>query len=177
MELLGMFDGNVPSLVVIGIFMLAGTFVSALVSNGYFSKMLKGMGRGKSIADLAERMDRLENGVVPGLDKTLERIEYKIDDLSENVLEVEKRLNYADKSSLMGIIHNSSIHTTDRLRAFNNYLKLGGNGTVADYAVEELVRPNREEWIRVVDESRMKIHCDRYHERIASIKNRLAGGF
>jgi len=173
MELLGMFDGNLPSVVAIGAIMLVGTIGSALISNGYLSKMLNGRGKGKAAAELAGRMDRLENDTVPGMKGALDRIENKLDTLSDHVLEMERRLNYADKSALMGVIYNGSIHVFDRLRAFNNYLKLGGNGLVAEYAVRELVVPNRDDWTRVVQESKMKTHCDKYHEIVAGIGRRL----
>jgi len=168
-----MFDGNVPSVIAIGIMMLIGTIGSALISNGYLSRMLKARGKGKTVADLVERVDAMENGFVPDLGDVLGRMDGKLDSMQERMAEMERRLNYADKSALMGIVHNEKIHKMDRLRAFNNYLKLGGNGTVAEYAVNELVIPNRDYWIRVLDESRMKTQCDKYNERIAEINGRF----
>jgi len=173
LEFLDMFDGNVPSVIAIGIMMLIGTIGSALISNGYLSRMLKARGKGKTVADLAERVGKVENGFVPDLGDVLGRIDGKLDSVQERMTEMERRLNYADKSALMGVIHNEKIHRMDRLRAFNNYLKLGGNGTVAEYAVNELVIPNRDCWIRVLDESRMKTQCDKYNERIAEINGRF----
>ena len=173
MEFLDMFDGNVPSVIAIGIMMLIGTIGSALISNGYLSRMLKARGKGKTVADLAGRVDAMENGFVPDLGDVLGRMDGKLDSMQERMAEMERRLNYADKSALMGIVHNEKIHKMDRLRAFNNYLKLGGNGTVAEYAVNELVIPNRDYWIRVLDESRMKPQCDKYGERIAEINGRF----
>ena len=169
MEFLDMFDGNVPSLAVMAAIVLGG----ALISNGYLSKMLKGRGKGRTLAGLAERVEKVEEGFVPDLGDVLERMDGKLDSMRECMTEMERRLNYADKSALMGVIHNEKIHKMDRLRAFNNYLKLGGNGTVAEYAVNELVIPNRDYWIRVLDESRMKPQCDKYRERIAEINRRF----
>jgi len=149
-----MFDGNLPSVMAIGAVMLVGTIGSALISNGYLSKALKGRGKVR----LCDAIDLIGG---------------KLDAMRERMGEMEKRLGYADKSALMGVIHNEKIHRTDRLRAFNNYLKLGGNGTVCEYAVAELVMPNRDCWTRVLDESRMEIRCDKYRERIAEIDRRL----
>jgi len=175
MEFFEMFDGNLPALAVIGFVMLVCAIVPSLISNGYLSRMLKGRGKGKTLAELAGRMDEVEKGFVHGLDGTLERIEGKLDDMRKSMAEMETRLNYADKSALMGVIYNDRIHKIDRLRAFINYLKLGGNGLVAEYAIEELVRPNRDDWTRAVQESRMTPRCDKYHERIAEINRRLHG--
>ena len=169
MEFLDVFDGNIPSLIVMAVIVLGG----ALVSNGYLSKMLKARGKGRTVGELAGRMDEMEKGFVPDLGEVLGRMDGKLDSMQERMTEMERRLNYADKSALMGIIHNEKIHKMDRLRAFNNYLKLGGNGTVAEYAVNELVIPNRDYWIRVLDESRMKTQCDKYDGRIAEINGRF----
>jgi len=171
MEFFDMFDGNVPSLVAMAAIVLGG----ALISNGYLSRLLKGRGKGKTLAELAGRVDEMEKGFVHGLDGTLERIEGKLDVMQVSVTEMETRLNYADKSALMGVIYNEKIHKVDRLRAFNNYLKLGGNGLVEEYAFKELVKPNHDDWIRAVQESRMKPRCDKYEERIAEIGRRLHG--
>ena len=169
MEFLDLFDGNVPSLLVMAVVVLGG----ALISNGYLSNMLKGRGKGKTVAELSGRMDAIEDGFVPDLGDVLGRIDGRLDSMQKSMTEMERRLNYADKSALMGVIHNEKIHKMDRLRAFNNYLKLGGNGTVAEYAVNELVIPNRDYWIRVLDESRMKPQCEKYDERIAGINRRF----
>jgi len=130
-----------------GVFLILNT----LITQGHFSKLFGRKGR----------------------TVTLERIEHKIDEMSEHVLEMETRLNYVDKSALMGIIYNPAIHVVDRLRAFVCYLKLGGNGLVAEYAERELVTPNRDDWTRAVQESTMKIHCGKYAERVAEINGRL----
>ena len=164
-----MFNGNALMVAAFAAITLGG----ALINNGYLSRMLKARGKGRTVAGLAERMDKIEDGFVPNLDDVLRRIDGKLDTMREQMSEIERRLNYADKSALMAIIYNPSIHKVDRLRAFNSYLKLGGNGTVKDYAVENLVLPNREDWIRALDESRMKIHCEKYHERVAEIYRRL----
>jgi len=169
LEFLDVFDGNTPSLVVMAAIVLGG----ALISNGYLSRMLKARGKGKTIAELAGRMDKIEDGFVHDLGNVLERIDGKLGAMQKQMADMERRLNYADKSALMGGIHNEKIHKMDRLRALNNYLKLGGNGTVAEYAVNELVIPNRDYWIRVLDESRMKPQCDKYNERIAEINGRF----
>jgi len=175
MEFFEMFDGNLPALAVIGFVMLLCAIVPSLISNGYLSRMLKSRGKGRSAAELAERMDKIEDGFVPDLGEVLGRIDGKLDAMQESMTEMETRLNYADKSALMGVIYNDRIHRVDRLRAFINYLKLGGNGLVAEYAIEELVRPNRDDWTRAVQESRMTPRCDKYHERIAEINRRLHG--
>ena len=172
MEFLDVFDGNIPSLIVMAVIVLGG----ALVSNGYLSRMLKARGKGRTLVGLAERMDKIEDGFVPDLGEVLGRIDGKLDAMQESMTEMETRLNYADKSALMGVIYNDRIHRVDRLRAFINYLKLGGNGLVAEYAIEELVRPNRDDWTRAVQESRMTPRCDKYHERIAEINRRLKNG-
>jgi len=175
LEFMDMFDGNLPSVMAIGAVMLVGTIGSALISNGYLSKALKGRGKGKTLAELAARVEGVEKGFVPDLGDALRQICGKLDAVHGQMIEMERRLNYADKSALMGVIHNEKIHRTDRLRAFNNYLKLGGNGTVCEYAVAELVMPSRDCWTRVLDESRMEIRCDKYRERIAEIDRRLRG--
>ena len=173
MEFLDMFDGNLPAVIAIGIVMLLCAIAPSLISSGYLSRMLKGRGKGKTIAELAERMGEIEEGFVPNLDDALARIEGKLDALSACVAEVEKRLSCVDKSALMGIIYNPAIHIVDRIRAFICYLKLGGNGLVAEYAFSELVAPNREAWIRELQESRARVCCDKYRERIAEIGRRL----
>jgi len=169
LEFLDVLDGNIPSLIAVTVIVVGG----ALINNGYLSRMLKARGKGRTVGELSGRMDEMEKGFVPDLGDVLERMDGKLDSMQERMTEMERRLNYADKSALMGIVHNERIHKMDRLRAFNNYLKLGGNGTVAEYAVNELVIPNRDYWIRVLDESRMKPQCDKYGERIAEINGRL----
>ena len=169
MEFLGLLNGNMLMIVAFAAITLGG----ALINNGYLSKMLKARGKGKTATELAERVNAIENGFVPDLGDVLGRMDGKLDDMQERMAEMERRLNHADKSALMGVIHNPGIHAVDRLRAFNNYLKLGGNGLVAEYAIRELILPRREDWVRVVQESRMKICCGEYRERIAEIDGRL----
>ena len=176
MEFFEMFDGNLPALAVIGFVMLVCAIVPSLISNGYLSRMLKGRGKGKTLAELAGRMDEVEKGFVHGLDGTLERIEGKLDSMRGSMADLERRINYVDKSALMAVIYNGDVHVIDRLRAFVHYLKLGGNGTVLEYAYGELVKPNRREWTRALDESRMKIHCEKYRKKIAEIDRRLKNG-
>jgi len=172
MELIATLAENGPLLAAVAAVMLVGPVATALVSNGYLSKMLESRGRARP-AELDARMGEIEKGFVPNLDDVLARIEGKLDALSKNVAEVEKRLNHVDKSALMGIIYNPAIHTVDRIRAFICYLKLGGNGLVAEHAFSELVAPNREAWIRELQESRMPIRCENYHEKIYEIGRRL----
>jgi len=173
MEFFETFGGNALMLAAFAAITLGG----ALINNGYLSRMLKARGKGRTVAEIAERMDKIEDGFVPDLGDVLERIDGKLGAMQERMTEMERRLNYADKSALMGVIHHPDIHVTDRLRAFNNYLKLGGNGTVLEYAYGELVEPNRREWTRALDESRMKIYCpEKYHKRIAEIGRRLKNG-
>ena len=169
MEFFDMFDGNALMVIAFAVISLGG----ALINNGYLSRMLKGRGKGRTLAGLAERVDEMEKGFVPDLGEALERIDGKLDAMRGSMAEMETRLNYADKSALMGVVHNPNIHKVDRLRAFVNYLKLGGNGTVTDYAIEKLVRPNRDYWKRALDESRMKPQCEKYGERIAEINRRI----
>jgi len=169
---LTVFMDNLPSLIVMAIFLT----ITTLINNGYLSKLFKRKGRGKTVAEIAERMDKMEGDFVPNLDGILKRIEDKIDAMSDRVCEMEKRLNFVDKSALMGVIYNRHIHVIDRLRAFNSYLKLGGNGLVAKFALEKLVLPNSEHWIRAVQESHMKIYCEKYEERIAEIDKKIQQG-
>ena len=168
---ISIFMDNLPSLIVMAIFLT----VHSLIDKGYLSKLFKRKGKGKTLAEIAARMDKMESDFVPDLDGILKRIEGKIDAMSDRVCEMEKRLNFVDKSALMGVIYNRHIHVIDRLRAFNSYLRLGGNGLVAEYAVRELVLPNREEWIRVTQESRMKIYDkEKYSARVAEISKKIS---
>jgi hypothetical protein len=153
LEILKLFDGNIPSLLVMGIFFLGTT----LVNNGYLSKFLKSKGKdssegkegkGQSIADLIERIER-------------------------EVAKLSRRVGHTDKSALMAIIYSPAIHVIDRLRAFDCYLRLGGNGFVAEFAITELIVPHKNEWLRVQHENTMDIYCEKYHERIAEIRKRI----
>jgi len=152
--ILDMAGWNLPSILLVGLFMLMGTVASALINNGYLSRIFKGKGKGKPLDELIKHADKMES---------------MMDMLSKQMDKMDRRLNYVDKSALMGVIYNSAISKIDRMRAFNCYMKLGGNGLVFDYAVNELVLPNWEEWMRVVQESRMDIVCDNYNNRIAEI--------
>ena len=173
MEFLDLLIGNVLVIVVFAVITLTGTIGGALINNGYLSRMLKARGNGRTVAGLAERMDKIEDGFVHDLGNVLERIDGKLGAMQKQMLDMETRLNYVDKSALMGVIYNGDVHIVDRLRAFVHYLKLGGNGTVLEYAYTELVKPNLQEWTRALDESQMKIHCEKYHKRIAEIGERL----
>jgi len=165
-----MFDGNALMVIAFAVISLGG----ALINNGYLSRMLKGRGKGKTLAELVGRVDEMEKGFVHGLDETLDRIEGKLDAMRGSMDDLERRINYVDKSALMAVIYNGDVHVIDRLRAFVHYLKLGGNGTVLDYACRELVEPNRQEWTRALDESRMEPRCEKYNERIAEIGRRIS---
>jgi len=164
------FMDNLPSLIVIAIFLT----INALINNGYLSKLFKRRGKGKTVTEIAERMDKMEGDFVPNLDGILKRIEGKIDAMSDRVCEMEKRLNFVDKSALKGVIYNPLIPVVERIRAFVCYLKLGENGIVEEFAVRELVRPNREDWIRAERENRMKPCCDKYEERVAEINRKIS---
>jgi len=169
MEFFETFGGNALMVAAFAAITLGG----ALINNGYLSKLLKSRGNGKAVAEVVERVDRIEDGFVPDLGDVLERIDGKLNAMQESMAEMERRINYVDKSALMGVIYNGDVHIVDRLRAFVHYLKLGGNGTVLEYAYTELVKPNRQEWTRALDESRMQARCEKYHERIAEIGGRL----
>jgi len=149
------FDGNVPSLVALAIILLG----NALISNGYLTKMLKGRkGTGKSIADLDDRITVLCGNM---------------NEIREEMGKLSRRVGYVDKNALMGIIYNNKIQILDRLRAFDSYLRLGGNGLVAEDAYKELILPNKGDWTRAQQESRMEPFCDNYKIRIAEINRKL----
>jgi len=164
------FMDNLPSLIVVAIFLTVNT----LINNGYLSKLFKRKGKGQTNTELAGRMDKMESGFVPNLDEVLSRIEGKIDSMSDRVSDIESRINHIDKSALMSVIYNRHIHIIDRLRAFVCYLKLGGNGLVAEFAIENLVKQNREHWLRVEQENRMKTYCEKYDDRIAEINRKIS---
>ena len=147
------FAGNLPSLIVIGVFMLATT----LINNGYLSKTLNGRGKGKT-KPIAE---------------CIEEVKGKINGVKDEVEKLSRRVGYVEKSALMGNIHNKELHTIERLRAFDCYLRLGCNGLVADYALKELILSNREDWIRTQQENTMEISCDKYEARIAEINKAI----
>ena len=130
-------------------------------------RMWSGSETGKKSEAGQKTKEIKKEGFIPHLDKTLERIEYKIDNM-------EKRLNHVDKSALMGNIYNPALPIVERLRAFVRYLKLGENGLVAEFAIKELVFPNREEWMRTVHECQMKSYCSKYDERIAEINRKIS---
>ncbi|MCL2381855.1 MAG: hypothetical protein FWC64_09745 [Treponema sp.] len=148
--LIDTFGDNIPSLIVIAVFLLA----YALINNGYLSKFLKGRGKTKTIVDLIGQMDEICG---------------KITALNEEVARLSRRIGYVEKSALMGNIYNDKLHVIDRLRAFDCYLRLAGNGLVAEFATNDLIIPNWNDWLRVQQENRMDIFCDKYHERIADI--------
>jgi len=165
-------DGNIVYAFIIGGLMLISSVSVALISNGYLSRMLKGKGR--SNVELAAEMDEIKKGFVPNLDEALAGIDGKLDALAEGFQEMERRLGHVDKSALMAVIHNPEIHAIDRLRAFDRYLRLGGNGLVEEYAIRELILRHRKDWIRTQQENRMRIYCEKekYEARIAEIDRR-----
>ena len=170
MEFLDMFGGNIPSLIVIAAFLL----ISALINNGYLTKFFNRKGKGKTLAGIAERMDKMESEFIPNLDSILSRIEGKLDVLSGTVNNMENRLDHVDKSAQMANVYNREIDIVDRLCAFHAYLCLGGNGLVAEYAVRELVKPNRDVWLRVLRDARVNPLCkQQYDKRIEEINKSL----
>lgn len=171
LEIIGMFDGNGILLTAFAVITLGG----ALINNGYLSRILKGRGKGKTITELAKRMEEIEIGFVPSLDDILARIEGKIDGLSAHISDVERRLGHVDRTALMGVIYNDKIHKADRLRAFVIYLKQGENGLVEKYAEKELIASNRDEWLRALRECKMNVYGDKseYDKRIAEINGRM----
>ena len=171
---LAVFIGNLPSLVVMAVFLTT----TALINNGYLSKLFRRKGKGQTAAEIAERMDKMESDFVPNLGEMLKRIEDKIDNLAGRVSDMEMRLNYVDRAALMAIIYNERIPSIERIRAFVCFLKLGENGVVAEYAVGALVMPNREHWMRAEHECSMKIYCRKelYYKRVAEINNKISQG-
>lgn len=122
----------------------------------------------KGSKTIQKNEDMKKEGFIQHLDKTLERIENKIDGL-------EKRLNHVDKSALKSLIYNRHIHILDRLLAFDSYLRLGGNGHVANFAIKNLIIPHRDDWMWVIQKNSMEIYCkETYRERIAEINNKIS---
>jgi len=138
-------------------------------------KMWIGKAAGEERGEAGQKTESIKkDGIIPHLDKTLERMESKIDEANGSMRDMETRINHIDKAAMMGIIYNRNIHIIDRLRAFICYLKLGGNGLVAEFAIEYLVGPNRDLWMRAVQESQMIPRCPKYEERIAEINKKIA---
>ena len=152
MEFFDMFDGNIPSIIAIAVVVLGG----ALINNGYLSKLLK-----------ARKTKTSEDN------DALKSIDAKVSELSGDVARLSRRINHVDKFSLKGNIHTEGLHIIDRLRAFDCYLRIGGNGLVIDYAVEELIIENPACWLRVQQENHMEPSCEKYEARIAEINKRI----
>ena len=148
------------------LFTAIGFVVMMLFQRGAFNKLS---------SPTKKRLDEMEKGFVPDLGAFLARIEDKVNALSVQCSEMETRLNHVDKSALMGVIYNPAIHVVDRIRAFDCYLRIGGNGLVTEYAINNLLLPNRKDWIRVTQESQIKIlHEEQYRERVEWINRHLA---
>ena len=171
---LGAYADNITALVVLG------GIVIVIVTLGIYmwkilplkiEKMWVGNTSSEQGSEAGKKTEAVKkDGIIQHLDKTLGRMESKIDEANDSIRDMETRINHIDKAAMMGIIYNHNIRTIDRLRAFDTYLRLGGNGLVAEDAIEILIRPNRDDWIRVTQESRIKLYCDNYHKRIAEIK-------
>ena len=152
MEFFDMFDGNIPSIIAIAAVVLGG----ALINNGYLSKLLK-----------ARKTKASEDK------DALERIEKNMSILSENMARLSRRIDHVDRIALIGNIYHAHLDMIDRLRAFDCYLRLGGNGLVIDYAVKKLIIKNPACWLRAQQENHMEPSCEKYEARIAEINKRI----
>jgi len=179
---LGAYADNIPALIVLGGIVIV--IVTLIVTLGiYMWKILplkiEKMWVGKASSEKGSEAEKKtevvkKGGIIPHLDKTLERMESKIDEVNSNMRDMETRINHIDKAAMMGIVYNRRIRTIDRLRAFDTYLRLDGNGLVAEDAIETLIKPNRDDWIRVTQESKIKPLSDNYYKIIAEIKEMIS---
>ena len=169
---LGAYADNIPALIVLGsiviVIVILGIYMWKILPLK-IEKMWTGNASGEQGSEEVKKTEAVKKeGFIPHLDKTLERIERKIDD-------IEKRLNHVDKSALKSLIYNQDIHILDRLHAFDSYLRLGGNGSVTKYAVKTLIIPHRDDWLWVVQRNTMKIYSEEmYREQIAEIGEKIS---
>ena len=75
---------------------------------------------------------------------TLKIILQKLDHIDEHI-ETLSRYTYEN------IVYNEAMPLLERLIAFKEYLKLGGNGNCKRYAIKQLILQHKELWQSIVD--------------------------
>lgn len=75
---------------------------------------------------------------------------YQIDELLKGLESAKKTLS---KEALLGLIYNDQLPLLKRLSAFNDYLKLGGNGNAYEYAFQNLILDNKNIWHGIVNDN------------------------
>jgi hypothetical protein len=109
-----------------------------------------------------EQMEIETNALVKETSNRLEKLEGAISKLDyKNVF----------KNVLMSIIYNENIPVLERLEAFNEYLKLGGNGNCKKF-VMMLILNNKELWQSIIskDEQHIEDLNDYYLKSLSEIK-------
>lgn len=78
-------------------------------------------------------------------------ISQKFLDGNELMSKLSYHIQELSKETLQSIIYNSNIPMFERLTAFNEYIKIGGNGNCKVFAMKELILPDKVLWQSVVD--------------------------
>ena len=92
-------------------------------------------------------------------------------DLNE-IKSFSKIINKNYLQTLKNTIYSSSRPTLERLIAFKEYLKLGGNGNCKSFSIKNLILPNKELWQSVIDNDvyeEVKINNDHYNTTLNEI--------
>ena len=83
------------------------------------------------------------------------------------------RKNYIQ--TLKNTVYNEKIPILERLIAFKEYIKLGGNGNCKSYSMVNLILPNKDLWQSVLDNDKLDNLTDKdsYQKIVDEINDRV----
>jgi hypothetical protein len=131
------------------------------------------------VKETSNRLERLETVISElsnkGISNQITEIDKKVDSIIEDRIIEGKKLNTLGKEVLKLRVYDENNPVLDRLEAFNEYIKLGGNGNCRKVATE-LILYNKELWCSVLNNDKNQINdLDNYYkENIKDIKTTLS---
>jgi len=104
------------------------------------------------VKETSNRLEKLETAVCKISD-----INKKIDDIIDDRIIQSNKLDTVYKDVLSLRVYDENSPILDRLEAFNEYIKLGGNGNCKDYAKTNLILKNKELWKNILKKEKVEI--------------------
>ena len=141
---------TVVELVIIGLVVVAVIF---LIKN--LNVIIDG--RVKKYKEENQHLELETNSLVKNIGTTIKVFEGSLIELTQKVAQLsenEKRHQMLTKDILKLIIYNPLLEPSYRMEACWEYFYLGGNGLTKEYALKEIILPNRKLWEVIVQKKR-----------------------
>ena len=101
----------------------------------------------------------------------------RLNGMTRRLDNMKTQISEARQYSLMGVIYHEKGSILERLICFKEYLRQGGNGNVLQWAVTNLILPNKELWqsliVKLDDDTLPEAARKNYLEKLEYIRQRV----